>query len=152
MSAKTREDARDLLEREALERGSDLHEIDARERGSCFVFTEVSSYVSWTICSQLQRLLPNKMFRTKGILLVTTLLCFPDVISATCPRSVYSNLNDTLQSPGFSEGKYPPNQNCTYNIRVSAGKRIILAFDFERFNIWGNMPNCSQDSLEIIVG
>ena len=46
MSAKTREDARDLLEREALERGSDLHEIDARERGSCFVFTEVSSYVS----------------------------------------------------------------------------------------------------------
>ena len=152
MSAKMRQDARDLLEREALERGSDLHEINAWERGSCFVFTEVFSDVSWTICSQLQRLLPNKMFRTKGILLVITLFCFRGVISAPCPRSVYSNLTDTLQSPGFSEGKYPPNQNCTYNIRVSAGKRIILAFDFERFNIWGNMPNCSQDSLEIIVG
>ena len=32
MSAKMREDARDLLEREALERGSDLHEIDRAEQ------------------------------------------------------------------------------------------------------------------------
>ena len=92
------------------------------------------------------------MFRTKGILLVSTFLCFPGVISAICPRSLYSDLNDTLQSPGFSMGKYPPNQNCTYNIRVPAGKRIILAFDFERFSIWGGMPNCYEDSLEIIVG
>ena len=152
MSAKMREDARDLLEREALERGSDLHEINARERGSCLVFTEVSSDVSGTICSQLQRLLPNKMFRTKGILLVTTFLCFPGVISATCPSSMYSDLKDTLQSPGFSTGNYPPNQNCTYDIRVPPGKRIILAFDFEIFNILGSMPDCSQDSLEIIVG
>ena len=93
------------------------------------------------------------MVRTKGILLVTTFLCFLGVISATCPSSTYSDLKHTLQSPGFnSTGKYPPNQNCTYNIRVSAGKRIILAFDFEVFDIWGSMPNCSQDSLEIIVG
>ena len=92
------------------------------------------------------------MFRTKGILLVNTFLCFPGVISAACPLSLYSDLNDTLQSPGFSTGKYPPNQNCTYDIRVPAGKRIILAFDFERFNIWGSMPYCYQDSLEIIVG
>ncbi|KAM7436978.1 hypothetical protein ABFA07_013345 [Porites harrisoni] len=92
------------------------------------------------------------MFRTKGILLVTTFLCFPGVISAACPSSMYSDLKDTLQSPGFSTGNYPPNQNCTYDIRVPPGKRIILAFDFEIFNILGSMPDCSQDSLEIIVG
>ncbi|XP_073228142.1 dorsal-ventral patterning tolloid-like protein 1 isoform X2 [Porites lutea] len=96
------------------------------------------------------------MVRTKGILLVTTFLCFLGVISATCPSSTYSDLKHTLQSPGFNTNnstvKYPPNQNCTYNIRVSAGKRIILAFDFKVFEIWGSMPNCSQDSLEIIVG
>ena len=148
MSAKTREDARDLLEREALERGK----VSEGKREGVVSSSRKYLVMLAEPYTQLQRLLPNKMFRTKGILLVTTLLCFPGVISATCPRSVYSNLNDTLQSPGFSEGKYPPNQNCTYNIRVSAGKRIILAFDFERFNIWGNMPNCSQDSLEIIVG
>ena len=148
MSAKTREDARDLLEREALERGK----LSEGKREGVVSSSRKYLVMLAEPYTQLQRLLPNKMFRTKGILLVTTLLCFPGVISATCPRSVYSNLNDTLQSPGFSEGKYPPNQNCTYNIRVSAGKRIILAFDFERFNIWGNMPNCSQDSLEIIVG
>ena len=102
--------------------------------------------------TQLQRLLPNKMFRTKGILLVTTFLCFPGVISATCPSPMYSDLKDTLQSPGFSTGNYPANQNCTYDIRVPPGKRIILAFDFEIFNICGSMPDCSQDSLEIIVG
>ena len=148
MSAKMREDARDLLEREALERGK----LSEGKREGVVSSSRKYLVMLAEPYTQLQRLLPNKMFRTKGILLVTTLLCFPGVISATCPRSVYSNLNDTLQSPGFSEGKYPPNQNCTYNIRVSAGKRIILAFDFERFNIWGNMPNCSQDSLEIIVG
>ena len=32
----------------------------------------------------------------------------------------------------------------------SAGKRIILAF--KSFKIWGSMPHCPQDSLEIIVG
>ena len=92
------------------------------------------------------------MFRTKGILLVTTFLCFSGVISATCPRSRYSDLKDTLQSPGYSTGKYPANQNCTYDVRVPAGKRIILAFDFEKFKILGSMPDCLQDSLEIIVG
>ena len=105
-----------------------------------------------SICSQLQRFLPNKMFRTNGILLVTTFLCFPGVISATCPSPRYSDLEDTLQSPGNSTGNYPPNHNCTYDVRVPAGKRIILAFDFKRFNIVGSMPDCPQDSLEIIVG
>ena len=103
-----------------------------------------------SICSQLQHFLPNKMFRTKGILLVTTFLCFPGVISATCPRSSYSALNDTLQSPGNSTEKYSKNQSCTYDVRVPAGKRIILAF--KSFNILGSMPHCPQDSLEIIVG
>ena len=103
-----------------------------------------------SICSQLQHFLPNKMFRTKGILLVTTFLCFPGVISATCPRSSYSALSDTLQSPGYSTGNYTANQTCTYNVSVPAGKRIILAF--KRFDILGSMPDCLQDSLEIIVG
>ena len=89
------------------------------------------------------------MFRSKGILLVTTILCFPGVISATC-RSNYSDLEDTLQSPRDSTGNYPPNQNCTYDVRVPAGKRIILAF--KSFKILGSMPHCPQDSLEIIVG
>ena len=102
------------------------------------------------ICSQLQRFLHNKMFRTKGILLVTTFLCFPAVISATCPRPRYSDLKDTLQSPGYSMGKYPANQSCTYDVRVPDGKRIILAF--KSFDILGSMPHCPQDSLEIIVG
>ena len=102
------------------------------------------------ICSQLQRFLPNKMFRTKEILLVTTFLCFSGVISATCPPSSYKDLNDALQSPGYSSGNYPPNQNCTYDVRVPDGKRIIL--EFKSFNISGSMPDCLQDSLEIIVG
>ena len=103
-----------------------------------------------SICSQLQHFLPNKMFRTKGILLVTTFLCFPGVISATCPRSSYSALSDTLQSPGYSTGNYTANQTCTYNVSVPTGKRIILAF--KRFHILGSMPDCLQDSLEIIAG
>ena len=103
-----------------------------------------------SICSELQRLLHNKMFTTKGILLVTTFLCFPGVISATCPHSNYSALNDALQSPGYIKGEYPANQSCTYDVRVPAGKRIILAF--KSFKIWGSMPHCPQDSLEIIVG
>ncbi|CAH3146429.1 unnamed protein product, partial [Porites lobata] len=90
------------------------------------------------------------MFRTKGILLVTTFLCFPGVISATCPSPRYSALKDTLQSPGYSMGKYPANQSCTYDVRVPDGKRIIL--DFKRFDILGSMPDCLQDSLEIIPG
>ena len=102
------------------------------------------------ICSQLQRFLPNKMFRSKGILLVTTILCFSGVISATCRRSNYSALNDALQSPSDITGKYPANQSCTYDVRVPAGKRIILAF--KSFDILGSMPHCPQDSLEIIVG
>ena len=119
-------------------------------RGSCSSSRKYAVILS--ICSQLQRFLPNKMFRTKGILLFTTFLCFPGVISATCPRPRYSDLKGTLQSPGNSTGNYPPNQNCTYDVRVPAGKRIILAFDFERFDIVGSMPDCPQDSLEIIVG
>ena len=117
-------------------------------RGSCSSSRKYPVILS--ICSQLQRFLPNKMFRTKGILLVTTFLCFPGVISATCPRSSYKDLNDTLQSPGYSMGEYPANQSCTYDVRVPAGKRIILAF--KSFKIWGSMPHCPQDSLEIIVG
>ena len=120
------------------------------QRGSCLFSRKYPVILS--ICSLLQRFLPNKMFRTKGILLVTTFLCFPGVISATCPRSSYLDLNDTLQSPGFSMGNYPANQNCIYDVRVPAGKRIILAFDFKRFDILGRMPDCPQDSLEIIVG
>ena len=141
-------DAGGLLEREALERGILSEGLIMRRE----LFRLHGSF-SWAMCSQLQRHLPNKMVRTKGILLVTTFLCFLGVISATCPSSTYSDLKDTLQSPGFnSTRKYPPNQNCTYNIRVSAGRRIILAFDFEVFDIRGSMPSCSQDSLEIIVG
>ena len=117
-------------------------------RGSCSSSRKYP--VILFICSQLQRFLPNKMFRTKGILLFTTFLCFPGVISATCRRSSYSALNDTLQSPGNSTEKYPANQSCTYDVRVPAGKRIILAF--KSFEIWGSMPHCPQDSLEIIVG
>ena len=148
MSAKMREDARDLLEREALERGK----LSEGKREGVVSSSRKYLVMLAEPYTQLQRLLPNKMFRTKGILLVTTFLYFPGVISATCPRSMYSDLKDTLQSPGFSTGNYPPNQNCTYDIRVPPGKRIILAFDFETFNIWGIMPDCSQDSLEIIVG
>ena len=118
------------------------------QRGSCSSSRKCPVILS--ICSQLQRFLPSKMFRTKGILLVTTFLCFSGVISATYPCSIYSNLSDTLQSPGYSMGNYPADQNCTYDVRVPAGKRIILAF--KRFNILGSMPHCPQDSLEIIVG
>ena len=117
-------------------------------RGSCSSSRKYAVILS--ICSQLQRFLPNKMFRTNGILLVTTFLCFPGVISATCPPSRYSDLEGTLQSPSDSTGNYTADQTCTYNVSVPAGKRIILAF--ERFNILGSMPDCLQDSLEIIVG
>ena len=117
-------------------------------RGSCSSSRKYP--VILFICSLLQRFLPNKMFRTKGILLVTTFLCFPGVISATCPPSSYKDLNDALQSPVHSMGKYPANQSCTYDVRVPDGKRIIL--DFKRFDILGSMPDCLQDSLEIIVG
>ena len=92
------------------------------------------------------------MFRTKGILLVTTFLSFPGVITATCPHSSYKDLNDTLQSHGYGTGNYPANQTCTYNVTVPAGKRIILAFDLKRFNILESMPDCLQDSLDLIVG
>ena len=117
-------------------------------RGSCSSSRKYP--VILFICSQLQRFLPNKMSRTKGILLATTFLCFPGVISATCPRPSYSALNGTLESPGYSTEKYPANQICTYDVRVPAGKRIILAF--KSFDILGSMPHCPQDSLEIIVG
>ena len=121
-----------------------------RRRRSCSSSRKYPVILS--ICSQLQCFLPNKMLRTKGILLVTTFLSFPGVISASCPRSSYKDLNDTLQSPGYGTGNYSANQTCTYNVTVPAGKRIILAFDFKKFDILGSMPDCPQDSLEIIVG
>ena len=117
-------------------------------RGSCSSSRKYAVILS--ICSELQRFVRNKMFRTKGISLVTTFLCFPGVISATCQHSNYSALSGALQSPGYIKGKYPANQSCTYDVRVPAGKRIILAF--KRFDILGSMPHCPQDSLEIIVG
>ena len=141
------------LEREALERGK------LSERLICIYALHegvVSSSRKYPVISS-EPFVHNygtsyrtKCSERKEFYLSLHFLCFPGVISAPCPRSRYSDLEDTLQSPGYSTGKYPPKQTCTYDIRVPAGKRIILTFN--SINILGSMPNCPQDSLEIIVG
>ena len=55
-----------------------------------------------------------------------------------------------VQSPGYSGGLYPSNTNCTYAIQVAEGERV--SFQFTEFNVLGEMPNCTEDYLEVIVG
>ena len=92
-----------------------------------------------------------EMVLNKGLLVIFTLLCYSGVTLAACPPSLYTDLNGTIQSPGFNRtGKYDANMSCTFNIRVSAGRRITL--EFKNLSILGSMPNCTEDSVEIFVG
>ena len=91
------------------------------------------------------------MVLNKGLLVISAFLCYSDVTSTACPPSLYSDLNGTIQSPGFNTtGSYDANMTCTFNIRVSAGRRITL--EVKNMSILGSMSNCTEDSLEILVG
>ena len=65
-----------------------------------------------------------------------------------CPSMDRSG--SVVQSPGYSGGLYPSSTNCTYAIQVAEGKRVSL--QVTEFNVLGEMPNCTEDYLEVIVG
>ncbi|XP_022806899.1 exoskeleton protein RP43-like [Stylophora pistillata] len=84
------------------------------------------------------------------MLLLSFMLLFssPGASFADCPQSKYDGLTGTVLS---HEGEfYQNNLNCSYDIRVPVGRRAIL--EFKKLKIAGMMPECEQDSLEIIVG
>lgn len=84
-------------------------------------------------------------------LILTTLLSLPGVVSTSCPTSPFTDSNGTISSPGFNTAQsYGDNLTCTYSIKVPANQRVIL--EFKKLAILGTMPNCGEDSLEILVG
>ena len=93
-----------------------------------------------------------EMVMNKGLLVISTLLCLLDAsILAACPPSLYTDSQGTIQSLCFNPtGRYGANMTCAYNIRVSAGLRIIL--EFKSLSILGSMPECAEDSVEIFAG
>ena len=87
----------------------------------------------------------------KVLLIVSILLCLSGTILAACPKSQYTDSQGTIRSPGFNTSEsYGDNMTCTYNIVLPPGRRIIL--EFKTLSILGTLPNCTEDSLEIIVG
>ena len=87
----------------------------------------------------------------KVLLVISILLCLSGVVLAACPNSQYTDSQGTIRSPGFNTSdSYGDNTACTYSIVVPAGRRIIL--EFKTLSILGIMPNCAEDSLQIIVG
>ena len=85
------------------------------------------------------------------LLLLISPLSLCGITSANCPRSDYTGTNGTVASPGLNtDQSYGDNLNCTYNIRVPVGRRVIL--EFKKLEVLGTMPNCTEDSLEIKVG
>ena len=86
------------------------------------------------------------------ILLLISPLSLCGITSANCPPSNYTGTNyGTVASPGLNTNQsYGDNLNCTYNIRVPVGRRVIL--EFKKLEVLGTMPNCAEDSLEIKVG
>ena len=89
----------------------------------------------------------------KLLLSLLCLLSLPVVVSTGCPTSPFTNTNGYINSPGFSTNRsssYGDNLTCTYRIMVPANRRVIL--EFKRLSVLGTMPNCEEDSLEILVG
>ena len=85
------------------------------------------------------------------LLVLAILLCIPRVVSADCPKSPFTGSTGTIRSPGFSTSQsYGDNLFCVYNIMVPVDRRVIL--EFKTLSVLGIMPNCSEDSLEILVG
>lgn len=50
----------------------------------------------------------------------------------------------------LTKGRYSNNLHMVYNVKVPDGNRAKL--NFTSFDVSGQMPNCTQDSLEIFVG
>ena len=67
----------------------------------------------------------------------------------SCGQTSFSGSSGTIKSPRYPN-KYPAGKTCTYNIRVSYGKRIEL--EWQSFDINGDMPDCSDDYVEVFVG
>ena len=89
-----------------------------------------------------------------GERLLLSLLCLlslPVVVSTGCPTSPFTNSSGYISSPGFNTSQsYGDNLTCTYRIMVPPNRRLILAF--RKLSVLGTMPNCEEDSLEILVG
>ena len=85
----------------------------------------------------------------KFLLSLMLLLSSPGASFADCPQSEYHGSTGSVYSHVHGE-LYENNLNCSYNIRVPVGRRAIL--EFKKLNITGMMPECEQDSLEIMVG
>jgi cubilin len=54
---------------------------------------------------------------------------------------------NTFTSPKYP-GKYPPNSECTWDIRVKEGYFVTLSF-LERFDI-EQSTECSQDFVQVL--
>ena len=73
------------------------------------------------------------------------------VVFSACRESPFTDSYGTISSSGFNTSQpYDDNLACTYRIMVPANRRVILEFKF--LDILGIMPDCEEDSLEILVG
>ena len=87
----------------------------------------------------------------KALLVVFAAANIFGVVASDCPKTNYTEMSGTLQSPGYSTpSSYGQNSSCTYNINVAAGYRVEL--EFTRLSVLGTMPDCKEDSVEIFVG
>ena len=85
------------------------------------------------------------------LLSLLSLLSLPVVVSTECQTSLFTNSSGFISSPGFNTSQsYDDNLTCTYRIMVPANRRVIL--EFKKLSILGTMPDCEEDSLEILVG
>ena len=63
----------------------------------------------------------------------------------------YTSSNGTVSSTSFSSrSTYKNSLDCTYDIEVGGEYGIKLLWS--TFDVRGEMPNCSEDSVEIFLG
>lgn len=63
----------------------------------------------------------------------------------------YTSFSGTVSSPSFSSrSTYENSLDCTYDIEVGSGYGIKLSWS--TFDVRGEMPDCSEDSVEIFIG
>ena len=82
---------------------------------------------------------------------VTVSLCLSAFIESLGCDQDYTSFSGTVSSPSFSSrSTYENLLDCTYDIEVGSGYGIKLSWS--TFDVRGEMPDCSEDSVEIFIG
>ena len=82
---------------------------------------------------------------------VTVSLCLSAFIESLGCDQDYTSFSGTVSSPSFSSrSTYENSLDCTYDIKGGSGYGIKLSWS--TFDVRGEMPDCSEDSVEIFIG